>query len=72
MMYCSPKKVTSGNLPPRDSKYEYTVVVPGGYCRQWDVCVRRASGGDSTNSGWCGGAAVRLVRVRKDHDVVKD
>ena len=38
IMYWRPKKVTWSNLPPRDSKYEYTSVVPGGYCLQWEVC----------------------------------
>mmetsp|Transcript_80016 Transcript_80016/g.244637 ORF Transcript_80016/g.244637 Transcript_80016/m.244637 type:complete len:202 (+) Transcript_80016:578-1183(+) len=36
MKYCKPKKHTSGYLPPRHSKYEYTFVVPGGYCK-WCV-----------------------------------
>ncbi len=34
--YCRPKNTTSGNLPPRHSKYENTCSVPWGY---WKWCV---------------------------------
>ena len=36
MMYWRPKKQTAGNLPPRDSKYEYTTSVLGGYWKWWE------------------------------------